>query len=278
MDELRSVKSPAELARLRHAGRLTAEGIREAMRSTAPGVYEYQLDAVMRYHFIAGGGSDRAYNSIIATGTNILYPHYNAVNQRLEDGDWLLGDSAADYRYYVSDIGRMWPVNGVYSADQRSLYGYVVEYHKTLLACIRPGRMYTDVHEEAAERMRPVYAAWEFCTPVLRELAALLFEFTGHISHAVGLNCHEGLSLFGRGNHYQRPFEPGMVFSVDPTIDSKPHRTYVRVEDTVAVTEEGVEILTAAAPLELDDVEDLMCEDGMLQTFPPLTSTRSAHP
>jgi len=269
MDELRSIKDPAELARLRHAGRLTAQGVIEAIRSTAPGVYEYQLDAVMRYHFIAGGGFDRAYSSIIASGSNILYPHYNAIDQRLESGDWVLGDSAADFQYYVSDIGRMWPVDGVYSPEQRSLYGYVVEYHKVMLDCVRPGRSVDEIHNETAERMRDIYNSWEFANSLHKETAELMFTFTGHVSHAVGLNVHEGFSLFGRSNHYSRPLEPGMVLSIDPTIDARDRGIYVRIEDTVAITEDGIENLTVAAPTELDDVEALMQEEGVLQSFPP---------
>jgi len=270
MDELRSIKTPVEIARLRHAGQLSAKGLMEAMRSTTAGVYEYQLDAVMLYHFLAGGASGRAYNSIIATGKNIIYPHYNAINQQLKDGGWVLGDGAPDFHYYVSDIGRMWPVNGVYSAQQRSLYGYVVEYHKVVLDCIRAGRTCADVHGEAAERMRDCYDSWEFYSPQHKELASLLFSFTGHISHAVGLNTHEGFSIFGRSNHFSRPFEPGMVFAVDPTIDAAKQGIYVRIEDTVVVTEDGIENLTVAAPTELNEVEVLMREEGMLQAVPPI--------
>jgi len=262
MDELRVIKSPAEIALLRRAGRLTAVGIIEAMRSTRPGVMEYQLDAVMRYHYLAGGAKDRAYNAIIAGGENSFYGHYFAKDCPLNDGDIVLADCAPDYHDYTSDIGRMWPVNGAYSEVQRALYGFVVEYHKVLLELIRPGRMVAEIHAEAAERMRVVLADWTFATPAHKDAARAMFDFGGHLSHCVGLTVHDG------GLHYSRPLEPGMVFSVDPQFFLPDERLYYRVEDTIVVTEGGLENLTVEAPLELDDVEALMREEGLLQTVP----------
>jgi len=262
--ELRLVKSPAEIALLRRAGQLTAEGIREAMRSTRPGVMEYQLDAVMRYHYVAGGAAGCGYHAIVAGGANMWYGHYSRNDCELADGDWVLGDCAPDYHGYTSDIGRIWPVNGTYSPDQRALYGFVVEYHKTLLAGIRPGRMLSEINEEAAEVMAGVLADWRFGSPEHEEAARAMFAFRGHLSHCVGMTVHDG------GLHHTRPLEPGIVFSVDPQMKVPDEKLYVRAEDTVVVTDDGIENLTSAAPLELDDVEAFMQEDGLLQTFPPV--------
>ena len=262
--ELRLVKSPAEIEVCRRAGKLTAEGIREAMRSTRPGVMEYQLDAVMRYHYVAGGAAGCGYHAIVASGPNVWYGHYSRNDRQLADGDWVLGDCAPDYHCYTSDIGRMWPAGGTYSPDQRALYGFVVEYHKTLLAGIRPGRMLAEINEEAAETMAGVLAGWRFGSPQHEAAARAMFEFRGHLSHCVGMTVHDG------GLHHTRPLEPGVVFSVDPQMQVRDEKLYVRAEDTVVVTDDGIENLTRAAPLELDDVEAFMKENGLLQAFPPV--------
>jgi len=263
IDELRGIKSPGEIELLRVAGELAARGICEAIRSTRPGVMEYQLDAVMRYHYLAGGARDRGYGSLIPSGANVWYGHYCRNDGELTDGDWVLGDSAPDYRYYTSDIGRMWPVSGKYSPDQRALYGFVVEYHKAVLDRIAPGRMVAEIHADAAEHMTGVLANWEFGSPQHETAAREMLEFQGHISHGVGMAVHDG------GLHYKRPLEPGMVFTVDPQMWVRPAKLYVRVEDTVVVTEDGIENFTQQAPLELDDVEAMMREDGLLQAFGP---------
>lgn len=262
MDELRVIKSPAEIELLRRAGLLTAVGVIEAMRSTRPGVMEYQLDAIMRYHYLAGSARDRGYHAIVAGGENAFYGHYCENDCELNDGDLVLVDCAPDYHNYTSDIGRMWPVNGTYSDAQRAIYGFVVEYHKVLLDLIRPGRMVADVHAETAERMSAALADWEFASTAHKEAARAMSDFRGHISHCVGLTVHDG------GLHYSRPLEPGMVFSVDPQFRLPEEKLYYRVEDTIVVTEDGVENLTVEAPLELDDVEVLMKEPGLLQAFP----------
>ncbi len=264
MDELRLIKSLAEIGLLRHAGHLTALGTIEAMRSTRPGVMEYQLDAVMLYHYLAGGARDRGYHAIIAGGENAFYGHYCENDCQLNDGDLVLVDCAPDYHYYTSDIGRMWPVNGTYSDAQRAIYGFVVEYHKVLLSLIKPDRMVNDIHNEAAEKMREVLSDWKFATAVHREAAQAMFDFNGHISHCVGLTVHDG------GLHYSRPLKPGMVFSVDPQFRLPEEKLYYRVEDTIVVTEDGIENLTIEAPLELDEVETLMKEKGLLQAFPTI--------
>jgi len=263
IDELRLIKSPAEVELLRRAGELTARGVCEAIRSTRPGIMEYQLDAVMRYHYLAGGARDRGYCSLIPSGANVWYGHYCRNDGELKHGDWVLGDCAPDYRYYTSDIGRMWPVNGKYSFDQRLLYGFVVEYHKALLERIRPHRMVAEIHEETAEFMEGVLADWQFVSPEHEAAARKMLEFRGHISHGVGMAVHDG------GLHYSRALEPGMVFAVDPQMWVRPAKLYVRVEDTVVVTEDGIENLTRRAPLELDDVEAMIAEDGLLQAFDP---------
>jgi Xaa-Pro aminopeptidase len=263
-DELRLVKSPREIDMLRQAGALTARGVCEAMRSTAPGVMEFQLDAAMRYHYLAGGARGVGYPAIVASGANAWHGHYHENSSELTDGDWLLCDCGPDYHYYTSDIGRMWPVNGTYSPWQRGLYGFVVEYHKALLKRIKPGAMLDDIAAETAEEMRDVHSGWPFASDAHAEGAANMFTFRGHLSHSVGMCVHDG------GGHRTRPLEPGIVFSVDPQMLVVDERIYCRVEDTVAVTEGGIENLTADAPLELDDVETMMKEDGLLQAFPPL--------
>jgi len=264
IEAMRLVKSPAEVGLLRRAGQLTAEGVREAMRSTRPGVMEYQLDALLRYHYVAGGARGVGYNAIVAGGANAWHGHYKRNDCALADGDWVLCDCAPDYHCYTSDIGRMWPINGTYSPVQRELYGFVIEYHKTLLAAIRPGRQCSEIHAEAAEKMQQVLKGWTFSKPIYEEAARRMFEFTGHLSHSVGMCVHDG------GGHRARPLEAGIVFSVDPQMRIPEERLYIRAEDTVAVTDDGIENLTGAAPIELDDVEKLMREDGLLQAFPPV--------
>jgi Xaa-Pro aminopeptidase len=267
LDRLRLIKSRNEIALLRRAGKLTALAVLEAMRSTKPGIMEYQLGAVADYVYLVNGAKGGGYRPIIPGGKNIWNGHYYRNDKPLRDGDLVLMDYAPDCGCYTSDIGRIWPVNGRYNAWQRELYGYIVDYHKVLLQTIRPGVTAKQIHAEAAERMRKVVETTRWSKPEYERAAQATLEFQGHLSHPVGMAVHDVGSYRG-----DALLEPGLVFALDPQMWVREDQLYIRVEDTVVVTETGVENLTSLAPLELDDVERAMRETGLLELMPPIDS------
>ncbi len=261
LDRLRAVKSPREVDVLRRAGRLSAMALTEAMRATRPGMIEYQLGAVAKYVYHARGARGEGYRSIIASGRNAWFAHYFRNNSAMKDGDLVLMDTAPDLGNYTSDIGRMWPVGGVYNQWQRELVGYIVRYHKTLLERIRPGVTAEQIHAEAAARMAEVIQETAFSKRTYKAAASRTLEYKGHLSHPVGMAVHDV------GPYREAPLVPGLVFAVDPQMWIPEEELYIRVEDTVAVTDSGVENLTAAAPLELDDIEAMMREPSNLPVW-----------
>ena len=262
LDEMRLVKDDQEVAALREAGVICADALTACMRATAPGVMEYQLAGVLEYHYRVSGSRGASYHPIIAGGTNAWYGHYNANDAPLADGDLVLVDCAPDHRYYTSDITRMWPVSGAYSDTQRALYGFMIAYHKALLAGIRPGRTDDEIHRAAAHTMAAYLDRTPFANPVHEQAARSALAFPHHLSHPVGMAVHDV------GHYRGKPLRPGIVFSVDPQMRIPEERHYLRVEDTVVVTEDGCENLTAGAPLEMDEVEAAMREPGIIQEFP----------
>jgi Xaa-Pro aminopeptidase len=148
------------------------------------------------------------------------------------------------------------------------LYGFVVEYLKAFLGAIRPGRTAAEILDECAETMRGVVEETAFSKPIYEIAARKALAFKGHLSHTVGLTVHDG------GGYQDGPLVPGTVFSVDPMLWVPEEKLYVRVEDTLAVTADGIENFTAAAPTELDDVEACMKEDGLLGAYPESLARR----
>lgn len=259
LDRLRLIKSPAEVALLRRAAWLCGRGLVEAMRSTMPGAREYQLAAIAHVVFASGGAQGDGYQPIVASGANAWHGHYSANNCALRAGDLVLMDYAPDYHYYTSDIGRMWPVDGTYRPWQRELYGFMVEYHMRLLARIRPGVTAAAILEEAAGEMEEVIARTAFSKPIYEQAARRTLTFSGHLSHPVGMAVHDV------GDYRPDVLTPGLVISVDPQMRVPEERLYVRVEDTVVVTGDGIENLTGFVPHALDEVERVMREPGLLQ-------------
>ena len=265
LDEMRSVKSAREIAMVRRASQIAGLGLMEAMRSTEPGVTEYQLDAAARYVFLMNDARLEGYRSITASGTeNINNMHYFRNTSTLKDGDLVLMDYAPDYRYYVSDIGRVWPVNGKYTAQQRELLQFVLEFHKAVMTRIRPGVTATQIHDEAKKAMEPVFARTKFSKPVYEKAARTLVENGGGVfSHTVGMAVHDV------GGYRNGPLKPGQVFSIDPQLRVPEENLYLRFEDTIVVTETGFENFTDFIPMELDDMERLVREKGIVQSAPP---------
>ena len=264
IDNLRSVKSPNEIALIRRASQLAGLGLIEAIKSTEPGVWEYQLDGIARYVFLINGARLEAYRSITASGTaNISNGHYYRNDSQLKSGDMVLMDYAPDFRYYVSDIGRMWPVNGTYEPWQRELLQIILEYRNVVLDIIRPGITTEQVLEEARQRMKPIMKRYKFSKKIYQEAAEKMLRTGGGIlSHPVGLAVHDD------GPYRHGPLKVGHVFSVDPQMWVPEENLYLRYEDTIVVTEDGNENFTEFLPSELDELEELVQEKGMLQSFP----------
>ena len=264
IDNLRSVKSPNEIALIRRASQLAGLGLIEAIKSTEPGVWEYQLDGIARYVFLINGARLEAYRSITASGTaNISNGHYYRNDSQLKSGDMVLMDYAPDFRYYVSDIGRMWPVNGTYEPWQRELLQIILEYRNVVLDIIRPGITTGQVLEEARQRMKPIMKRYKFSKKIYQVAAEKMLRTGGGIlSHPVGLAVHDD------GPYRHGPLKVGHVFSVDPQMWVPEENLYLRYEDTIVVTEDGNENFTEFLPSELDELEELVREKGMLQSFP----------
>ena len=270
LDELRTLKSPKEIELLRRAAQLSGLAIMEAIRCSEPGVYEYQLEAAARYIFQINGARREGYSSITASGSNNIWMnHYSRASGQLNEGDLVLMDYAPDYRYYTSDIGRMWPVNGKFSKQQRELCQFVLDYHKTILKYIRPGVSTDRILKDTASEMEDVITQTGFSKPIYKQAAQKLVDTGGGaLSHPVGMAVHDV------GNYKSDVLKQGTVFALDPQMWIPEEKLYIRIEDTVLITEDGVENFMDFVPSELGDIEKLMKEKGILQKRPPVSAIK----
>lgn len=262
LDLMRTIKSEKEIALIRKATRLSGLGLIEAMRSTSPGVYEYQLDAAAKYMYQVNGARGDGYASIIGGGTNAFMGHYFRKSDRLKDGDLVLMDYAPDYRYYTSDVTRMWPVNGKFNDAQRKLCEYVLAYRDALFKYIKPGVTSNDVLAGAAKDMEAYLAEHTFDNPAHLKAVEAGIKFRGHFQHPVGMAVHDVGRIHGV------PLKAGMVFAIDPMIWIPEERLYIRIEDIAVVTEDGVENISAFVPSKLEDIERTIREKGLVEVRP----------
>jgi len=268
LDRLRLIKSPAEIRLIREATRISGDAIMESIRVARPGMYEYELAAIGDYVFARNGARGPAYFALVAAGVNAYYPHYHALDSRLEAGDLVLYDYAPDYHYYASDVTRMFPASGTFADEDRELYTVYLRLYQVLLESIRPhvspGAMMQDAVARMERRLGEMRVESEAVRSAAeRFVADLRSSGFSTISHYVGMEVHDVAPAVSE-------FAPGMVFTIEPALTIPEDRVYVRLEDVILVTESGYENLSAFVPVEPEDIERLMAEDPVLVREPGL--------
>jgi Xaa-Pro aminopeptidase len=259
LDAMRTIKSKREIDVIRRATEIAGLALIESMRSTEPGVYEYQLDAAAKYVFYMHGARGDAYASIVGGGTNAYLGHYFRKTDKLNAGDMVLMDYAPDYRYYTSDVTRMWPVSGKFTDGQRKLVELILAYRDALFRQIRPGVTADQVLDSAARDMEKYLSGKTFENAAHLRAVREGLKFRGHFQHPVGMAVHDVGVVRGV------KLEPGMVFTIDPMIWIHEEKLYFRMEDVVVVTEDGAENLSAFVPSTVDDIERTVAEQGIIQ-------------
>jgi len=255
LHQLRSVKSPAEIELIRQAGALTGKGFRRALAFVKPGVNEAEIEAEFAYEFIRDLGCF-AYPPIIASGGNSCILHYEKNDQVCQDGGLILMDVAAGRGGYMSDMTRTIPVSGRFSPRQREVYDAVLRIFRHMLKAIAPGKTTRDLRAEceaitAEECVRlGLLKASQIKRPQPGGPAVRKYFMHG-VSHSIGLDVHDvGAS------HYK--IQPGWALTCEPGIYIPEEGFGIRLENTVAVCENGVIDLMEDIPIEPDEIELLM--------------------
>lgn len=265
LHEMRMRKSNAELSTMRQAAAITKEAHLRAMQLARPGLHEYEIDAELLHVFRRHGSQRPAYESIVGSGPNATILHYRAGNRVLNDGELLLIDAGCEYDYYASDVTRTFPVNGKFSAEQRAVYEVVLDAQKSSIAALKPGATLQAIHDGA---IRSITEGLVGIGLLSGAVDSLLEEkkyesfYMHRTSHWLGMDVHDVGRYYIDGKH--RPLEPGFVLTIEPGVyvatdaegvDERWRGIGVRIEDDVAVTPGGCDVLTHGIPKEIDDVE-----------------------
>jgi Xaa-Pro aminopeptidase len=282
--EMRIIKNEGDFRMgLQKAIDISAEAHREAMKSIRPGMYEYEVQAVFEYVYRKNGSPRNSYPCIIGSGPNSGTLHYEKNSRKMNDGDVVLMDCAAEYGYYGADITRTVPVNGKFTREQREIYQIVLDAQNAAMRLVKPGLVKTDMDRA----IDSVLGNGLVRLGLIKEKKDFRI-FTPHgYSHWIGLEVHDVGSYTHNGK--SRQLEPGMVFTIEPGIyvradifDRMKEKGYtddeivsmrkklgkyinigVRIEDDVLVTENGWKNLSASAPREIAEIEAMMKENGI---------------
>jgi Xaa-Pro aminopeptidase len=267
LHEQRLRKTPDELARMRDAIAIACEAHHEAMRTVRPGMHEYEVEALIDFTFRRRGATGPAYPSIVAGGANGTVLHYTANDQPLSARDLLLIDAGAERAGYCADVTRTWPVGAKFSAAQRDCYQAVLAAQLAVIGAAKPGQTLDALHLVAVRVLAEALATTGLLEGSVDEIVEkeTYRRFYMHrTSHWLGRDVHD-VGVYKVGGT-PRPLEPGMVFTVEPGLyipadaDDVPDEFRgigIRIEDDVHVTPSGVEVLSAAAPKQIEELETL---------------------
>ncbi len=267
LDDMRLVKDEHELGIMRRAGRIAAAAHRRAMRSARPGRREYEIEAELLHEFRRNGAQFPAYSPIVASGAHACVLHYVANDAPMGDGELLLIDAGCELDGYASDITRTFPVNGRFSGAQRAVYDLVLAAQRAAIGRVKAGQAWNDPHDAAVRVLAQGLLDLKLLAGSLDEVLEkeTYKRFYMHrTGHWLGLDVHDAGEYKRSGNW--RTLAPGMVLTVEPGLyiraeDDVPEplrHIGVRIEDDVAVTANGCEILTGEAPKLPDDIEAFM--------------------
>ena len=267
LDEMRLVKDAHELSLMRRAGAISAAAHRRAMRAARPGVSEFEVEAELLYEFRRQGAQFPAYWPIVAGGANACILHYVQNDAPLADGALLLIDAGCELQGYAADITRTFPVGARFSGAQRAVYEIVLAAQAAAMARVRAGRAWNEPHDAAvkvlAQGMLDLRLLEGSLDAVLEKEAYKRF-YMHRTGHWLGMDVHDA-GEYKRAGAW-RTLEPGMTLTVEPGLyiraaDDVPqalHDIGVRIEDDVAVTTGECEVLTAAAPKAIGEIEALI--------------------
>ncbi len=251
---LRLIKSADELAALKSAAEITAAATREAMRSAKTGLFEYQIQSIIEHVFTFNGASRPGFSTIVGSGKNSCILHWSENTRKTEPGDVVVLDIGAEYNRYTADITRTIPISGTFTPRQRDIYEIVLKANEEAIKLVGP-----DVNMAVINaRVNEILAEGLIRVGLIKDKSGLRQYYTHGLSHSIGLDVHD----LG-GGLTTGILKPGIVITIEPGLYIPAENLGVRIEDDVIVTPTGYEVITAAAPKSVEEVEKAMKEAGM---------------
>jgi Xaa-Pro aminopeptidase len=267
LHDMRLFKSRPELDVMRRSAQIAVAAHKRAMRFTRPGRMEFEVMAELTHEFHRHN-ADISYHPIVGGGANACILHYHENSEELADGDLLLIDAGCEYELYASDITRTFPVGGRFTPEQRAVYEVVLEAQYAAIEKTVPGNHWNEPHEAAVKAITQGLVKLGLLkgkVPALIKDGAYRKFYMHRTGHWLGMDVHD-VGDYKIGEQW-RVLEPGMVMTVEPGIyipagtkgvAKKWWNIGIRIEDDVAVTREGNEVLTDGLAKTPEQIEKLM--------------------
>ncbi|EKR62397.1 metallopeptidase family M24 [Leptospira weilii str. 2006001853] len=262
---MRMFKSPEEVDALRESARITALGHERLMRESKPGMYEYELEAILESEYLKHGAWGGGYGHIVASGKNATILHYTSNNCKLNDGELVLVDSGAEKGYYTADVTRNFPVGKKFSSEQRAVYEVVLKAQKEAVSNTKEGVEFVAIHNQAVrtlvEGLKDLGLLRDSIDSILEQETFKKY-YMHRTSHYLGMDVHDVGTYYQNG--FSKKLESGQVITIEPglyfdptdlEIPEKFRGIGIRIEDDVLVQGSNPLNLTSMIPKEIDEIE-----------------------
>jgi Xaa-Pro aminopeptidase len=269
IDSMRLIKSKNEISMIKTAIDITSNGFTEAIKCTAYGKYEFEIQEMLEKEFRLSGAKRNGYPSIVASGKNSCILHYISNNEKLKKDSLLLIDAGSEWDYYSADVTRTWPVNGKFSSEEKDIYQIVLEANINAIEECKIGNSINDPQKKALNTMIEGLRHLNILSESVEEIIEkkLYVPFYMHsTSHWLGLDVHDAGKYKDRDDNFTQ-FEEGMILTIEPglyfgdmaqNITEKYKNIGIRIEDDILITESGPKNMTKKIPKEIEDLETMI--------------------
>ncbi len=244
--QLREIKSSSEIELIKKAIEITRQAHKNIMKEARPGMYEYELEAILEYTFKKNGARRNGFPPIIGSGPFSCILHYNKNDRKTNSGELVVIDIGAEYKMYSADITRTIPISGKFSQRQKEIYNIVLKAHDEAISLIKPGIRKNEIHNKAVD----IISDGLVNLGLIKDKKEYRKYYMHGTSHPIGLDVHDP--------SVSRILKPGMIITIEPGIYIREENLGIRIEDDVLVTETGYEILSKGTPVTIEEIENLM--------------------
>ncbi len=263
---MRFIKTPFEIKKISNAADASIKAYNEILKIIQPGINEFNVQFILEFYYRFYGGNDIAYHPIVAAGENACILHYENNDQHLVPGDLLLIDSASEFKYYCSDVTRTFPVNGIFTTEQKLIYEIILRANKECIKNIRPGVKLSYINNLSQK----ILADGLFKAGILKDKKDIKKYSLHGVGHHIGLDTHDAVPSSAAGSADFDTLREGNVITIEPglyftkdmmEIPEKLRGTGIRIEDDILVTGKGCLNLTENMIKEVDEIEEAMREN-----------------
>jgi Xaa-Pro aminopeptidase len=261
LNTLRETKTPEELALIRKAAWISAQGHAEVMRAVAPSMGEREAEGIHRYIHAKHGAEQEGYPPIVGAGANGCILHYEENNATKINNQLLLMDVACEYHGYSADVTRTIPANGKFSPEQKAIYEIVYEAQDSAILAIHDGVEFPALSRIASR----VLTRGLQRLGIIKDKSELVQYYPHGLGHHIGLDVHDRSPYGTLKKDMVITIEPGIYIPAGSKCDPKWWNIGVRIEDDILITATGYENLSNAAPRKWQEIEKMIAAKSMFE-------------